>query len=135
MASGFETRNIRSKESSKILIWGLTNFDTIKISTKNEIFNELDVWLGKKDKIEVYTKEDIYKTVPKARKKYLKAIIKYNGPILAPIKKGDAVAKLNLFYKDELINEYDLYANENIKKINIFYRIIKSVNYLIWGDV
>ena len=135
VASGFETRNIRSKESSKILIWGLTNFDTIKISTKNEIFNELDVWLGKKDKIEVYTKEDIYKTVPKARKKYLKAIIKYNGPILAPIKKGDAVAKLNLFYKDELINEYDLYANENIKKINIFYRIIKSVNYLIWGDV
>ena len=87
VASGFETRNIRSKESSKILIWGLTNFDTIKISAKNEIFNELDVWLGKKDKIEVYTKEDIYKTVPKARKKYLKAIIKYNGPILAPIKK------------------------------------------------
>mgnify|MGYP001414240364 FL=1 len=135
VASGFETRNIRSKESSKILIWGITNFDTIKISTKNIIFDKLDVWLGKKDKIDVYTKEDIYKTVPKARKKYLKAIIKYDGPILAPIKKDDVVAKLNLFYKDELINEYNLYASENIKKVNIFYRIIKSVNYLIWGDV
>ncbi|MBC8304948.1 MAG: D-alanyl-D-alanine carboxypeptidase [Pelagibacterales bacterium] len=135
VASGFETRNSRSKESSKILIWGLTNFDTIKISTKNIIFDKLDVWLGQKDKIDVYTKEDIYKTVPKARKKYLKAIIKYDGPILAPIKKDDVVAKLNLFYKDELINEYNLYASENIKKVNIFYRIIKSVNYLIWGDV
>ena len=135
VASGFETRNIRSKESSKILIWGITNFDTIKISTKNKMFDKLDVWLGQKDKIDVYTKEDIYKTVPKARKKYLKAIIKYDGPILAPIKKDDVVAKLNLFYKDELINEYNLYASENIKKVNIFYRIIKSVNYLIWGDV
>ena len=135
VASGFETRNIRSKESSKILIWGITNFDTIKISTKNKIFEKLEVWLGKKDKIDVYTKEDIYKTVPKARKKYLKAIIKYDGPILAPIKKDDVVAKLNLFYKDELINEYNLYASENIKKVNIFYRIIKSVNFLIWGDV
>ena len=135
VASGFETRNIRSKESSKILIWGITNFDTIKISKKNKVFEKLEVWLGKKDKIDVYTKEDIYKTVPKARKKYLKAIIKYDGPILAPIKKDDVVAKLNLFYKDELINEYNLYASENIKKVNIFYRIIKSVNYLIWGDV
>ena len=135
VASGFETRNTRSKESSKILIWGITNFDTIKISTKNKIFDKLDVWLGKKDKIDVHTKEDIYKTVPKARKKYLKAIIKYDGPILAPIKKDDVVAKLNLFYKDELINEYNLYASENIKKVNIFYRIIKSVNFLIWGDV
>ena len=135
VASGFETRNIRSKESSKILIWGITNFDTIKISKKNKVFEKLEVWLGKKDKINVYTKEDIYKTVPKARKKYLKAIIKYDGPILAPIKKDDVVAKLNLFYKDELINEYNLYASENIKRVNIFYRIIKSVNYLIWGDV
>ena len=135
VASGFETRNIRSKESSKILIWGITNFDTIEISKKNKIFEKLEVWLGKKDKINVYTKEDIYKTVPKARKKYLKAIIKYDGPILAPIKKDDVVAKLNLFYKDELINEYNLYASENIQKVNIFYRIIKSVNFLIWGDV
>ena len=135
VASGFETRNIRSKESSKILIWGITNFDTIEISKKNKVFEKLEVWLGKKDKINVYTKEDIYKTVPKARKKYLKAIIKYDGPILAPIKKDDVVAKLNLFYKDELINEYNLYASENIKKVNIFYRIIKSVNFLIWGDV
>ena len=135
VASGFENRSTRSKESSKLLIWGITNFDTIKISTKNKIFEKLDVWLGKKDKIGVYTKEDIYKTVPKARKKYLKAIIKYDGPILAPIKKDAVVAKLNLFYKDELINEYNLYASENIKKVNIFYRIIKSINYLVWGDV
>ena len=135
VGSGFHTKNSRSKESTKLLVWGLTNFDTIKIAVKNNKFDSLDVWLGKKDKIDVYTKEDIYKTVPKARKKYLKAIIKYDGPILAPIKKDDVVAKLNLFYKDELINEYNLYASENIKKVNIFYRIIKSVNYLIWGDV
>ena len=77
----------------------------------------------------------MYKTLPKARKKYLKAIIKYEGPILAPIKKGDIVARLSIFYKDELINEYDLYAKESIKKVNIFSRIIKSINYLVWGDV
>jgi len=135
VGSGFETKNSRSKQSLKLLIWALTNFDTIKIAKSNEKFDTLNVWLGKKEKIEVHTKEDIYKTIPKARKKYLKGIIHYNGPILAPIKKDDIVGKFKVFYKDDLINEYNLYASEDIKKVNIFSRIIKSINFLIWGDV
>ena len=135
VGSGFETKNSRSKQSLKLLIWGLTNFDTIKIAKSNKEFDSLNVWLGKKEKIEVHTKEDIYKTIPKARKKYLKGIIEYNGPILAPIKKDDIVGKFKVFYKDDLINEYDLYASEDIKKVNMFSRILKSINFIIWGDV
>jgi len=135
VGSGFETKNSRSKQSLKLLIWGLTNFDTIQIAKSNEKFDSLDVWLGKKKKISVHTKKDIYKTIPKARKKYLKGIILYNGPILAPIKKNDIVGKFKVFYKDDLINEYNLYASEEIKKVNIFSRILKSINFLIWGDV
>ena len=135
VGSGFETKNSRSKQSLKLLIWGLTNFDTIKIAKSNEKFDTLDVWLGKKEKLKVHIKEDIYKTIPKARKKYLKGIILYNGPILAPIKKDDVVGKFKVFYKDELINEYNLYASEEIKKVNIFARVVKSINFIIWGDV
>ena len=135
VGSGFETKNSRSKQSLKLLTWGLTNFDTIQIAKSNEKFDSLDVWLGKKKKISVHTKKDIYKTIPKARKKYLKGIILYNGPILAPIKKNDIVGKFKVFYKDDLINEYNLYASEEIKKVNIFSRILNSINYLIWGDV
>ena len=135
VGSGFETKNSRSKQSLKLLIWGLTNFDTIKIAKNNEKFDSLSVWLGKKEKIEVHTKEDIYKTIPKARKKYLKGIVQYNGPILAPIKKDEIVGKFKVFYKDDLINEYNLYASEDIKKVNMFSRILKSINFIIWGDV
>jgi len=135
VGSGYNTKNLRSKETAKLLTYGITNFDTILISNKDTNFDSLDVWLGKKAKVNVRTAVDIYKTVPKARKKYLKAIINYQGPILAPIKKDDVVAKLNIFYKDDLINTYDLYSNEDIKKVNIFSRIIKSLNYLVWGDV
>ena len=63
------------------------------------------------------------------------AKISYDGPIMAPITKGQKIGKLALFYKDELINEYNLYSLENIKKVNIFSKIIRSINYLIWGDV
>ena len=135
VASGFNTKHDRSKESAKLHIWGLTNFDTIKIATKNENIDSLKVWLGKKEKVNVYVNENIYRTIPKARKKYLKAKIVYDGPIAAPIKKDDQVGKLIIYYKDELISEFDLFASEDVKKVNIFSRIIKSINFLIWGDV
>ena len=135
VASGFKTKNDRSKESAKLHIWGLTNFDVIEIAKKDKSFVSLDVWLGKKDKIDAYVNKDLYKTIPKARKKYLKAKIEYNGPIKAPIIKDQILGKLKIFYKDELTDEYDLLAYENIDRLNIFSRLIKSINYLIWGDV
>ena len=52
-----------------------------------------------------------------------------------PIKKDDIVGKLRVIYDEELIGEYDLLAANNVDKINIFTRLIKSLNYLIWGDV
>ena len=135
VGSGFETKNARSKESAKLLTYGITNFSTLEIAKKNENFVELDVWLGKKNKLKTSVKTDIYKTIPKARKKYLKVELMYEGPIEAPIKKNDVIGKIIISYKDNLISEHDLIALENIKKINIFSRIIRSINYLIWGDV
>ena len=71
----------------------------------------------------------------KARKNRLKISVNYNGPIEAPIKKDQVIAKLKMVYDDELVGEYDLYAKEEIKRLNIFSRLIRSLNYLIWGDV
>ena len=135
VASGFKTKKDRSKESMKLHMWGFTNFDTLQISKQGEGFTEFDVWLGKKNTVKGYVKNDIYKTFKKARKKDIKAIASYNGPLPAPIKKGQEIGLLKIFFKNELIDEHKIFASENIKKVNLFSRLIKSINYLIWGDV
>ena len=135
VASGFNTKNDRSKESAKLLTWGLTNFDLVEISKSTTVIESAEVWLGKKKNVGVYVKKDIYKTIPRGQKKYLKISIKYDGPIQAPIKKDDIIGKLTVTFKDELINEYDLLAYEDVKRLNVFFRLIKSLNFLIWGDV
>ena len=135
VGSGFETKNERSRESSKLLTYGLTNFDLIEISKSDKPIDSVEVWLGKKDKVKVYTKEDIYKTIKKGQKKKIKAKIIYDGPIEAPIKKDQILAKLKIVYDQELIGEYELLAVDEVKRVNIFSRLIKSFNYLIWGDV
>ena len=135
VGSGFISRNERSKQSQKLLTWGLTNFSTVEITKKDSKFTDLDVWLGQKDSIEVYSKSNIYKTIKKGRLNKLVTKIIYNGPIEAPIKKDDKVAKLIITYDGDFLSEHDLLASENIKKKNIISRILNSINYLIWGDV
>ena len=135
VASGFNTKNDRSRESAKLITWGLTSFDLIEIAKSNSPIENMDVWLGKENTVGAYVKNDIYKTIPKARKRLLKVSMFYNGPIQAPIKKDDILGKLKVTYKDELIGEYDLFAFEDVKKLNVFSRLMKSINFLIWGDV
>ena len=135
VASGFKTKNSRSRESMKILNWGLKKFDTIKITEKDKIITNLDVWLGKKNKVEVLPSEDFYLTIPKRKKKSIKAIIEYEGPIEAPIKKGQKLGKLYVYVSDDLEKEIDILSSEEISRSNIFSRLLTSLNYLVWGDV
>ncbi|WP_415314349.1 D-alanyl-D-alanine carboxypeptidase family protein [Candidatus Pelagibacter sp. Uisw_106] len=135
VGSGFNTKKDRSRESSKLLTWGLTNFDLVEITKANTPIEDIDVWLGKKNTVKTYIKKNIYKTVPKAKKRLIKVSLNYKGPIQAPIKRDDILGKLKLTYNGDLIEEYDLLAYEDVKKLNVFSRLIKSINFLIWGDV
>jgi serine-type D-Ala-D-Ala carboxypeptidase (penicillin-binding protein 5/6) len=135
VGSGFLTKNSRSRQSAKILNWGMKKFDTIQVVKKDEVIDSLNVWLGKKNKLDVSSFSDLYITVPKRKKKNIKAVMVYDKPIQSPIKKGQVVGSINVYVSDELTNQIDLIANEEIKRANIFARLFKSLNYLVWGDV
>ena len=135
VGSGFESRNERSRQSSKLLTYGLTNFDTIEIFNQNNSFQELEVWLGKKDTVKTHLNNSVYKTIQKARLRNLKVILDYEGPIKAPITKDQKVGEVKIYYNDEMIDKLDLLASENIDEVNKFTKLIRSINFLIWGDV
>ena len=89
----------------------------------------------KKNTVKTHFKKNIYKTVQKARLRNLKVVLNYNGPIKAPILKNQKVAEVKIFYNKELIETLDLLASENVDEVNKFTKLIRSINFLIWGDV
>ena len=131
----FETKNLRSSESLKLLSWAFRNTSTFEISKKEETTFELDTWLGKKNKIQAITKNDYYVTVNKKDIRHLTVSINYVGPIKTPIQKGQKIGELIIKKKDENIKTLPLYAAEELKKVNFFKSLMMSLNYLIWGDV
>ena len=135
VASGFETKNLRSSQSLKLLNWGFRNTNTFEISKKDETIFEIDTWLGVKPMIKATTKEDFYITINKKDIRYLTVSLDYKGPIQAPIYKDTEIAKIIVTQKDNTIKEIPLYAAEDVKKVNFFKSLLTSLNYLIWGDV
>ncbi len=135
VASGFNTKNLRSSESLKLLNWGFRNTNTFEVSKKNLTTFELDTWLGKNSKVKAVSKEDYYITISKKNIRNLNVFLKYDGPIVAPIRKNDKIAELVVSNKGEVLKSLPLYAAEDIKKVNFFKSLITSINYLIWGDV
>ena len=135
VGSGLNSKNSRSKQSSRLLTYGLTNFDTVEIYNENNSFQDLDVWLGKKNIVKTHLRSNVYKTIKKARLRNLKVILDYEGPVKAPIIKGQKVGEVKIYYKDDHIETLDLLASEDIEQVNKFTKLIRSINFLIWGDV
>ena len=89
---------------------------------------------AKNNKIKAVSKEDYYLTMNKKDIRNFNVSIKYDGPIIAPVKKGEKIANLHITKKEKLIKQIPLYAAEDLKKVNFFKSLFTSINYLIWGD-
>ncbi len=135
VVSGFKTKQSRSSDSIKLISWGLRNTNTYEVSQKDISNFKFKTWLGTKELVEVTTNEDVYVTINKKEVKDFKVSIKYNGPIKAPIKKGDELGTLIVQENEDKIYSVPLYANEDVKKVNFFKSLFLSFNYMIWGDV
>ncbi len=134
VVSGFQSKSSRSIESRKLLNWGFRNTETYEISRKEKTIFEIKSWLGKKDYIEGVTKEDIFVTINKKDRRSFKVNLKYDGPIKAPIKKGQEIALLQIYEKEELKKTVPIYALNELKKVNFIKSLFLSLNYLVWGD-
>jgi len=134
VASGFKTARARRSETLKLLTWGLTNTVTFEISKKNETVFEIKTWLGKNKFAKGYTKEDVYITIDKRNLKDFNVFLEYSGPVKAPVNKDKEIGFIMIYNKDVLIKSVSIYAAEKVRKVNFFFSLLTSINYMIWGD-
>jgi len=134
VGSGFETIAARSKQSRKLLTWGLTNSETFEIAKKNETIFKIDTWLGQKKTTPGYTQKDVYYTIKKKNLRNFEVFLEYPGPIKAPVRKDEKIAAIKIYNKDELVKTIPVYAVEKVKKLNFLLSLFSSFNYMVWGD-
>jgi len=132
--SGFKSKKARSNESIKVISWALRNTNTYEIAKKESPTFLFDVWLGKKNNVAGYVKEDQYITIQKNELKDLKVSLNYTGPLKAPISKDQEIGNLIIETGDEE-KSIPVYSSEAVKKVNFIKSLFLSFNHMIWGDV
>jgi D-alanyl-D-alanine carboxypeptidase (penicillin-binding protein 5/6) len=86
-----ETRRI---ETEKLLNWAYREFRTGPLFRAGEHVAEADVWIGAQDRVALTPEEDVIVTVPVADPDSVRARIRFEGPIAAPIAAGQPIAEL-----------------------------------------
>ena len=131
--SGLNSEKERKDEAKKLFEWAFKNFVNISLYKKEDVVQQIDVWIGKKAVTDLYSKQDIIFTVKKENRKNFQAKVIFDNPIVAPINTETAYGKLVVGNTTNGLLEYPLYSKEIIEKAGFFKKITNSLSYLIFG--
>ena len=134
VVGGLGSVNQRAREAERLLDWGYREFGNYKLFKADEIVSDADVWLGTSSAVPLVIRDDLTITITRKARRSLKVRVVYDGPLAAPIAKGDKVASLRIAASETNELQIPLYAGADIDKLGVFGRLRSAVGYLVWGS-
>ncbi len=94
---GTAAREARADEAQKLLNWGYTAFDDLRlVEAGKAVGAPVPVWKGKQAQVSLGSPDAIYVAVPKGEGEHLKTTVQRTDPLVAPLAKGQRVGSLNV---------------------------------------
>lgn len=131
--NGLPSSSARRNEAIKLMNWGQRAFKLVDMFDDGEVVGEATVFGGEKGGVAVASQGPLKVYVPIGRSSRLKANIVFNGPITAPVRKGDRVAKLQVLIGNRVSQETPLYAAEDVGVGSIPQRAMSAAQELLLG--
>ncbi len=95
--NGLESWDQRVEESVKVMEWAFLNFDWKTIIAKDQEVTKAPVWLGMSPDVPLVAEKDVKIVLPSTAGDVTPPMtVSYDGPIAAPIVKGDKVGSLKI---------------------------------------
>ena len=117
-------------DSIKLLNSGFEKINTNKVFNKGEIVKNLKIKEGYADNVNVVANEDVLLPIINNEQEAYNIVVEVPPTVKAPIKKGEKVGSINVFYGDKSIEQIDLLANENVEKKSFILTIFNSLSFL-----
>jgi serine-type D-Ala-D-Ala carboxypeptidase (penicillin-binding protein 5/6) len=134
VVNGLNSKKEREEEPRKLIEWGFKNFKPFRLFDQGETVSDALVWGGTRHYVPLVGQGNINIILPSTSTGKINAAIVYNGPIKAPIRKGDKVAVLRITSTDTTAtNEIPLFAGDDIDQSNFAMRGLDSLLVLAFG--
>ncbi len=116
VVAGLPSAQARAIEAERILKWGFREFETTKLLKEGAEVGRADVWIGAEAKVPLVVDKAIVVTTAFGQGEQTTAEIQYDGPIPAPITKGQRIATLVVTAPDVEPIEVPLLAGADVAK-------------------
>jgi D-alanyl-D-alanine carboxypeptidase (penicillin-binding protein 5/6) len=131
VVAGLPDMEARRIEAEKLLNWAYREFKTGPLFRAGQPVAEADVWIGERDRVALTPTEDIVVTVPVADTGSVRARVRYDGPVPAPIEKGQKIAELVVETPGLETTVHPLVASEAVQKGGVLKRLEAAARLLI----
>ncbi len=128
---GATSENARANESQKLLNWGYTAFEAVKLFDANQAVVSPPVWKGKSNTVKMGRTQPIIVTVPAGSAGKLKTQVARNDPLVAPFTKGQTLGTLKVMAGDVVVSEVPLVALEAVEEAGFLGRAWDAVRLWI----
>ena len=119
---GATSDSTRINESQKLLNWGYTAYDDVKLFDAGQSVATPRVWKGKASELKLGSATPIVVSVPAGTAAQVKTEIARPDPLIAPFKKGQTVATLKIKQGDQTLGEVPLVALDGVEESGFFGR-------------
>jgi D-alanyl-D-alanine carboxypeptidase (penicillin-binding protein 5/6) len=119
---GAESENARANESQKLLNWGYSAFDAVKLFDANQAVVTPPVWKGKQPVLKLGSVRPLVVAVPAGSAAQLKTQVVRPDPLVAPFTKGQAVGSLKVLQGDKALFEVPLLVLEPVEQSGVLGR-------------
>lgn len=128
---GTASENARAGESQKLLNWGYTAFDGVKLFDAGQPVEEARLWKGAKDTLKIGQENPIVVTVPAGSAGKLTTQVVRKDPLIAPITKGQTVGSLKVLLGADTVAEVPVVALEEVPEAGFFRRLWDTIRLWI----
>ena len=128
---GTNTDAARSNETQKLLNWGYTAFEGLKLFDANQPVIQPPVWKGTERTVKLGQPRPIVLAVPTGSSAKIKTQVSRPDPLVAPIAKGQQVGTLKILDGDQPLRDVPLVALEAVPPAGIFGRAWDAVRLWI----
>jgi serine-type D-Ala-D-Ala carboxypeptidase (penicillin-binding protein 5/6) len=132
--NGTSSMKERGAEASRLLRSAFYDFEAKRLYEKGAKVGEATVWLGGKKTVPLVTTRAVEVGFSRTAKDQIKVAIVYEGPLPAPIKKGDVIAKLVISGPGIEPQSIPLAAGAKVGRENIFGRALYGAKTIFGGD-
>jgi D-alanyl-D-alanine carboxypeptidase (penicillin-binding protein 5/6) len=119
---GADSENARAIEAQKLLNWGYTAFEAVKLFEANQAIVTPVIWKGKSAQARLGRPQQVVVAVPAGTASRLRTQAVRPDPLLAPLAKGQVAGMLNIYVGEHVLSSIPLMALEKVDEAGLIGR-------------